>query len=123
MRLGSKLEVSFDIEPQVNDALVPYMILQPIVENAILHGAAGSRDGGWVKVACRVEEKTVFVEVSNNRVTVAAPRRDGLGLKNTRARLKNLFEQEASLEFTVSDGVAQARIQLPFITAREVVAP
>jgi len=120
MRLGSRLQVTFDVQDTANEALVPYMILQPIVENAIMHGVAASRVGGWVNIACRIELKSVLLEVLNS--TTAGPHKaDGLGLRNTRARLQNLFEHEATLEFTVREGVASTRIVLPLITAREAV--
>ena len=120
MRLGSRLRVTFDVQDAANDALVPYMILQPIVENAILHGAAASRVGGWVNIVCRIESKSLLLELLNN-ATAEPSKPDGLGLRNTRARLQNLFEQEATFDFIVRDGVASTRIVLPLITAREAI--
>jgi LytS/YehU family sensor histidine kinase len=123
MRLGSRLEVNYNVDENANEALVPYMVLQPIVENAILHGAAACREGGWVNIACRVEQKSVVLEVENTAALKPAHKQDGLGLRNTRARLQNLFEQQASLDFSINDGIASTRIRLPMITAREAVAP
>ena len=123
MRLGSRLQVTLDVEEEANEALVPHMILQPIVENAILHGAAASRLGGWVNVACRATGKSVVLEVSNSAAPAEAKNRNGLGLRNTRARLQNLYEQAATLEFEMREGVASTRMVLPRIMAREVVTP
>jgi two-component system, LytTR family, sensor kinase len=122
MRLGSRLEVNFKVEDAANDALVPYMVLQPIVENAILHGAATSRKGGWVNIGCRIEQRSVVLEVENTAAPAPEHESNGLGLRNTRARLQNLFEQEADLDFAVHNGTACTRIRLPLITAREAVA-
>lgn len=123
MRLGARLSVAVDVEDAANDALVPYMILQPIVENAILHGAAACREGGWVRLECRLQSKQLVLEIFNN----VGPSRDrssgGLGLRNTRARLENLFEHEANLEFNTREGIAVTRIQFPAITARAAVTP
>jgi two-component system, LytTR family, sensor kinase len=121
MRLGSRLDVTFNVERDANDALVPSMVLQPIVENAILHGAAARREGGWVNIACRIEQKSVVLEVLNSATATTPDESAGLGLRNTRARLQNLFEQEATLDFALRDGTASTRIQLPLITAREAV--
>ena len=123
MRLAHRLKVTFNVEDQVRDALVPHMILQPIVENAILHGAAASRMGGWVNIHCRRENSSLLMEVMNSAGTVAVRKSNGLGLKNTRARLQNLFEEDAALEFAMKDEIATARIVLPMITAKEAVAP
>ena len=123
MRLAHRLKVTFKVDDEVRDALVPHMILQPIVENAILHGAAASRTGGWVNINCRRENGSLLMEVMNSAGTVAVRKSNGLGLKNTRARLQNLFEQDAALEFATKDEIATARIVLPIITAKEAVAP
>jgi two-component system, LytTR family, sensor kinase len=50
MRLGERLEIRWKVQPGMQQLLVPALILQPLVENAILHGAACSRDGGWVEI-------------------------------------------------------------------------
>jgi hypothetical protein len=123
MRLGPRLKVNYTIEESTKDALVPYMVLQPIVENAILHGAAACREGGWVTIACRVEQTSVVLEVTNSAAVEPLQKQNGLGLRNTRARLQNLFEEQACLDFGLHDGIASARIRLPMITARGAVAP
>lgn len=123
MRLGARLSVTVDVDDAANDALVPYMILQPIVENAILHGAAACRDGGWVKLECRVQNKQLLLEIFNNVGATPGRSSGGLGLRNTRARLENLFEHEGNMNFSVRDGIAVMRLQIPMITAREAVTP
>src|SRR5207248_8061984 len=106
MRLGPRLEVNYEIEESAKDALVPYMVLQPIVENAILHGAAACREGGWVTIACRVEQTSVVLEVTNSAAVEPLQKENGLGLRNTRARLQNLFEEQACLDFALHEGIA-----------------
>jgi two-component system, LytTR family, sensor kinase len=123
MRLESRLRIDLSVEEAASDILVPHMILQPIVENAILHGAAASRSGGWVNISCRIAEsetrRSVMLEVTNSTSSTPARRTHGLGLRNTRARLRNLFEEDAQLEFGIQDGIATARIEFPVLTAQQ----
>jgi hypothetical protein len=121
MRLGPRLQITFRVQEEAKDALVPPMVLQPIVENAILHGAAACRSGGWVDLQCRLEGQQVLLEVMNSSSTNGSSKSDGIGLKNTRARLHNLFEGDAHLDFEVHEDIATTRIVLPLITAQETV--
>jgi two-component system, LytTR family, sensor kinase len=113
MRLGERLEIRWKVQPGMQQLLVPPLILQPLVENAILHGAACSRDGGWVEVDIQRAEKGIELSVRNS-VRGKAPAGSGLGLQNTRARLNYLYADEASVTFGISeDGIATAIVLLP----------
>ncbi len=120
MRLGERLQVHFAVEDEAKAVLVPHMILQPIVENAILHGAAACREGGWVNIECKAEGKSVVLQVLNSVGAQTTSKSNGLGLKNTRAKLQNLFDDEAVLNFEVQDAVATTRMVFPVIRAQEV---
>jgi len=119
MRLGERLQVSFEVEDDANGVLVPHMILQPIVENAILHGAAACREGGWVNVECKTEGTSVSLRVLNSVGSQTTAKSNGLGLKNTRAKLQNLFDDEATLFFVVQDGIATTQLVFPVIRAQQ----
>jgi len=123
MRLGERLQVSFDVEDEANGVLVPHMILQPIVENAILHGAAACREGGWVNVECKTEGKSISLRVLNSVGSQTTAKSSGLGLKNTRAKLQNLFDEEATLYFAVQDGIATTQLIFPVIRAAQEATP
>ncbi len=123
MRLGERLQVSFDVEDEANGVLVPHMILQPIVENAILHGAAACREGGWVNVECKTEGKSISLRVLNSVGSQTTAKSSGLGLKNTRAKLQNLFDDEATLYFAVQDGIATTQLIFPVIRAAQEATP
>jgi len=115
MRLGPRLAVSWSIDPDTQPVLVPQWILQPLVENAIRHGIACSRGGGWVEILSQMNNGTVELRVRNS---VAGKRCDGtgVGLRNMQARLKHLYADEASLAFTESDDqTATATIMLPVL--------
>jgi LytS/YehU family sensor histidine kinase len=115
MRLEDRLEVRWQIDPSVRQLLVPQLIMQPLVENAIFHGVACCRGGGWIEISSRRAGSMLEVAVRNS---VGGKRRAGmgLGLQNVRARLKHLYEDEATLSFDQgSDGVAIATLLLPAI--------
>jgi two-component system LytT family sensor kinase len=93
--------------------LVPQMILQPLVENAIRHGIAGSRAPGWVEVASRRSARGLELSIRNS-VGGKSPGGTGLGLRNTEARLRCLYAEDARFSFVVSESqTAAATLLLP----------
>jgi two-component system LytT family sensor kinase len=115
MRLEDRLEVRWQIDPAARQLLVPQLIMQPLVENAIFHGVACCRGGGWIEISSRRAGDMLEIAIRNS---VGGKRRAGmgLGLQNVRARLKHLYEDEATLCFDQgSDGVAIATLVLPAI--------
>jgi two-component system LytT family sensor kinase len=129
MRLGERLEICGRIPADAGQLLVPPLILQPLVENAIVHGAACSREGGWLEVGMRRVERGIELTVRNSVRGKGTPG-SGLGLQNTKARLNYLYADEASVDFAISeDGIATARLVMPALGASkpevgaEIVAP
>src|SRR5262249_10836908 len=97
-------------------ALVPQMILQPLAENAILHGIASCREGGWIEIQSRKAEASLELTVRNSAGGKSEPGL-GLGLQNTKARLKYLYGNDASFGFTVLHGLATAQLTLPVLNS------
>ncbi len=119
MRLEDRLEVRWDISPETRQMLVPQLVLQPLIENAILHGVACCRGGGWIQLASRRAEDALEIQIRNS---VGGKRQGGmgLGLQNTRARLKHLYSDETVFSFDLgSDGVAVTTLVLPAIGSRK----
>lgn len=113
MRLGDRLEIAWNILADKRDLLVPPLILQPLVENAIVHGVACSREGGWLEIGMRRVEKGIELSVRNSVRGKSTPG-SGLGLQNTRARLNYLYGDEARLDFALNDdGIAIATVLMP----------
>lgn len=113
MRLGDRLTVKIDISRRAQDYLVPQLILQPLVENAIVHGVADNRNGGWVEISSEVNDEQLRLRVLNSVSPRTRPG-SGFGLRNIRARLEHLFPDDASLTFQVTEkGVAESLIVLP----------
>jgi Histidine kinase len=117
MRLGERLDIHWNIPPDTKQLLVPPLILQPLVENAIVHGVACSREGGWLEVGLRKATNGIELSVRNSVRGKGAPG-SGLGLQNTKARLNYLYADEGSLDFGVSDeGIATATLRMPALGA------
>jgi sensor histidine kinase YesM len=113
MRFGSRLRVEWHVAPETLGLLVPQMILQPLVENAIRHGVACAREGGWVIITTTQEDRGLAIQVSNN-VGSRSSQGTGVGLRNAEARLRYLYGGEAKLHFaTTEDHIATARLTLP----------
>jgi hypothetical protein len=113
MRFGSRLTVTWNIDPDTLRGMVPQLVLQPLVENAIRYGVACSRGNGWVEIASKSSARGLELQVRNNTGGVR-PKGAGVGLRNTRARLKYLYLDEATFSFVVDTGqVATAVLVLP----------
>ena len=93
-RFRDRLAVSFDIEPDVLPSLVPNLLLQPVVENAIKHGISRHPGSGDIRVSARRRDSFLLLEVINSgdpNADEAQGSKDGLGLSNVRQRLQHLF--------------------------------
>jgi two-component system, LytTR family, sensor kinase len=125
VRFGDRLRVTWDIDPDVRAALVPPLILQPLVENALRHGIGRRPGPAQLRVSARRSGLHVELAVRDSgdgliALDGRAPR-DGIGLSNTRARLAELYGPEAaSLDVAdVPGGGVRARVLLPFHTTAE----
>ncbi|MBI1851279.1 MAG: histidine kinase [Planctomycetes bacterium] len=123
VRFQDRLRVEMDVSPDVLDAAVPHMVLQPIVENAIRHGIGRSSTAGRIRVVARRVKQALEVVVEDDGPGLApgaAESRAGIGLKNTKARLLQLYGDAATLTLQNGErGGAVARIVLPYRIAPE----
>ena len=122
-RFGDRLEVRQSIAPDTLDALVPNLILQPLVENAIRHGIQPRAGLGRILLTAQQVEGRLRLGVEDNGSGAATltPTREGIGLSNTRARLLQLYGQAQKMEFRqVPEGGLAVEIELPF---RPAAAP
>ncbi|MEA2446287.1 MAG: two-component system, LytTR family, sensor kinase, partial [Thermoleophilales bacterium] len=124
MRFSDRLRVEMQIEPETLDALVPNLILQPLVENAIRHGTSRRAASGTVGVMARRDNGLLRIQIYDDGPGL---KRDdgvkpveGVGLSNTRARLVQLYgeRQKFALSERESGGV-EATLVIPFVRAAE----
>jgi LytS/YehU family sensor histidine kinase len=124
IRFQGTLDVETEVDGEVLDALVPNLILQPLVENAVKHGVSRMKEGGRIHIAAWRDDGHVRLCVRDNGpgMNGGAPR-EGVGVRNTRERLAQLYggEQELALVPAEGGGV-EARVSLPFHTAGDLRA-
>lgn len=120
MRFEDRLNVSMNLSPEVQDALVPPFILQPLVENAVRHGAAARSANGTIAVEAWRDNGRVHLAVRDNGPGLptgwSLDRNQGIGISNTRERLRHLYgEQNHSLQFSPEPGGGvRVDLTLPF---------
>jgi sensor histidine kinase YesM len=114
--MKQRLQVKWKIENETLDALIPNMMLQPIVENAIKHGLAPLEEGGLIEISAVRCNGTLHLEMSDNGRGIGENEpNEGIGLSNTRARLKHLYGEEHRLEFVAPEvGGLSVKIEIPF---------
>jgi two-component system, LytTR family, sensor kinase len=116
-RYGARLRVCIDVEPAVREALVPRLILQPLVENAIRHGITRRIVPGRVDVRAWKEADTLNLLVRDDGVGLGAKGagQDGVGLSITRARLEQLYGDAQRFTLTAAPhGGAICALAIPF---------
>jgi two-component system, LytTR family, sensor kinase len=125
-RFQDRLTVRVEVDPDVFDAEVPRMILQPLVENAMKHGIAHSVEKGHVQISAGRDDDRLWMQVRDNggglHGGTLKKLRTGVGLSNTRARLDVLYPGRHRLEFTELHGGLAVRVEIPFHRAAAATA-
>jgi two-component system, LytTR family, sensor kinase len=117
MRFDERLVVEIQIGQDARDALVPNLILQPLVENAIKHGICRQPGIGRVDVEAARDGGRLVITIRDNGVGFDAGKQpivEGVGLRTTRARLEQLYGSAQSFHFVRRAGNTEAVIRLPF---------
>ncbi len=116
VRFPDRLTSRIVVDPAAREALVPSLILQPLVENAILHGVTGRAAGGSVLVTIQRQGDRLHMEVRDDGPG-AAPHEltngRGLGVANTRSRLECLFKKDFALRFYRASDAFVAALTIP----------
>jgi two-component system sensor histidine kinase AlgZ len=118
LRLGDRLKVTWRIDGMPPDALVPPLVLQPLVENAVYHGIEPMEQGGEIEIDVGIVGGQLVMALRNpfpgggrhssgNRMAIV----------NIRERLQLHFDAEATMRSEVKDGAYKVTIRMPYITA------
>ena len=117
LRLEDRLKMTWQIDDMPPEALIPPLILQPLLENAVYHGIEPMPDGGEVIIKINSKNKELHIDISNPY----APENDHhsgnkMALKNIKERLKLHFDLEASLKTEAKNNRYNVHIRLPYET-------
>jgi two-component system LytT family sensor kinase len=114
-RFGARLTVHVDADALARQALVPTLICQPLVENAVRHGASRRSGPVSVTVSARRDGAALVLEVRDTGRGLGAMVREGIGLTNTRERLRELYGDAATLHLAEAPGGGTiAAVRMPF---------
>lgn len=120
-RFEDRLTVHRSVEPTALDAAVPHFVLQPLVENAIRHGLAPRSSAGTIEIAAWRKGKDLYLSVRDDgrglRPDFGGQRHWGVGLSNTRDRLKQLYGDDQALQLTsAGNGGTAVLLRIPYRT-------
>jgi signal transduction histidine kinase len=120
-RYGERLRVDVRCDEAVEEAWVPGLVLQPLVENAVRHGVEPRESGGRVWVEAVARDGRLRLSVRDDGAGPAGPVRDGVGLANTRERLRHLYGADQAFALGARPGGGcEAVVELPLRFTREV---
>jgi signal transduction histidine kinase len=125
-RFGERLKVDLDVDPDVREALVPSLILQPAIENALKYAIARMEEGGRIVISAKKEGDMLRLEVADNgpnaplRPETLLAGKTGVGLVNMRDRLAHLYGQRQTFRISRADPKGlKVSLKLPFETRLE----
>ena len=114
VRFGTRLTMEVNVDENAKKCLVPALLLQPLVENAVTHGIAKLTEGGTVKLAASNSGRQLNVLVENSMDPDApAGRKGGMGLRNVRERLEARYGKEASVRATAEEETFRVDLSMP----------
>jgi hypothetical protein len=127
IRFGGSLVFTTDVDPEAAEALVPVLLLQPIVENSVRHGFSRRGGRGTIHVVASRRGDSLTVGVSDDGVGAAGidvrELNEGVGLTNTRARLQHLYAGAHSIRFEANPGRGfRVTIELPWMVESDAAA-
>jgi sensor histidine kinase YesM len=119
IRFEERLTSQFDVDPLSLDFLVPPLMIQTLVENGIKHGISRLKEGGVIQVKTRVEDDRLKIQIRNTGQYINGVKRStgGLGLENTRQRLKLIYGGKASFKImTENNNFVLTEIEIPYVS-------
>jgi len=120
IRFEDRLKTDFDIGPESLDFKVPPLMIQTLVENGIKHGISRLTQGGIIQLKTRVSGERLNIQIRNSGQYINGVRRStgGLGLENTRQRLRLIYGEDATFSIrTENDNFVLTEIEIPYVNS------
>jgi two-component system sensor histidine kinase AlgZ len=115
LRLGDRLRITWELDAAPSDALLPPMVLQPLLENAVYHGVEPGTGVGDVLVRIERRGDRVYAVIENPHLESGGQRAGNrMALENIRERLALFFDAEARLETRIGNGRYRVDIEIPY---------
>ena len=112
-RFGDRLRVEWSIDEAAGAAMLPPLLLQPLVENAVKHGVEPSASGAEIRISTQCRAGMAIIKVTNTVPAGQGPHGHGVALANVRDRLNLLHDLQGTFRTALVDGVYQVRIEAP----------
>ncbi|MDR7306394.1 sensor histidine kinase [Rhodoferax saidenbachensis] len=113
VRFGDRLDVQWSLDPEADQAKLPPLLLQPLVENAVRHGVEPSAAGAAIRISTQRRGSVVVVKVTNTVPAGQGAEGHGLALRNVQDRLSLLHDVQGQFRSGLRDGVYQVRMEFP----------
>jgi signal transduction histidine kinase len=116
VRFQDRLSIRYELAPEALNLMVPALILQPLVENAIKHGFAPTSQAGTISISARAPSDRLLIEVSDDGAGSQTPQNDleGIGLRNVRDRLELIYSGNYGMQIDTAPGKGfRVRLELP----------
>ena len=113
MRFGDRIEVEWALDAAASAALLPPLLLQPLIENAVRHGVEPSSTGAQIRISTQRRGDMVLIKVTNTVPAGSGQAGQGEALANVRDRLHLLHDVQAKFQSGLREGVYQVRIEVP----------
>jgi len=107
VRFGERLTVQREIESRAQDGLVPSLVLQPLIENAVKYAITPREEGGTIRISAKVHQGALLITIADDGPGLgngnSAQKSCGVGLRNTRERLKELYGERQAVTLAPND--------------------
>jgi len=129
IRSSGKVSQVINIDPHLHDALIPAMLLQPVVENAYIHGLSRMDSGGSIEVTAKPVRDMIEIAIRNsgiglNAAELSGTHGAGIGLSNIRSRLRLHFGEQAHLDIKeAASDVVEVKVRFPLTFAPTTELP
>jgi two-component system, LytTR family, sensor histidine kinase AlgZ len=115
VRFGDRIKVEQNIQEEARRCLLPPLLLQPLFENAVVHGIAQMPEGGWIRLNASNNGARVSITVENSwdPEAVSGRKKNGVGLKNVQRRLEARYGKDAFTDVKAVENLFRVSLSLP----------